>query len=115
MRKTYEEYIEMGLDEASARYFAGGRRRVVSVVPEKGYRLNLLFDNGERRIFDCAQEFVKGSVFNRLAKEEDFARVFVDEAGNVAWDIDPAVDSSKHWENRIDFCRDACYMKSTPA
>ena len=28
--------------------------------------------------------------------------------------IDPKVDSSVVWNNRIDFCRDACYLNSTP-
>ncbi len=114
MKKTYEEYLAMGLDEATARYFAGGRRRVVSAVPEKNYRIRLLFDNGEQRMFDCNPEFSGKSLFNKLANESDFARVFVDENGNIAWDIDPTLDSSKHWNNRIDFCRDACYMKSVP-
>ncbi len=114
MDDTYQKYLDMGLDEAAARYFAGGRRRIVSAVAEKGYRVLLVFDNGERRMFDCTPEFTEGSLFNKLANEADFARVFVDESGNLAWDIDPSVDSSKHWNNRIDFCRDACYMKSVP-
>ena len=43
---------------------------------------------------------------------QDANRVFVDDGGNLAWDIDPTVDSSVVWNNRIDFCRDACYLNS---
>ncbi len=114
MKKTYEQYLEMGMDAQTARYFADGRRSIVSATPEKDYHVLLVFDNGERRDLDCNPEFSEGSIFNRLASENDFARLFVDENGNLAWDIDPAVDSSKNWNNRIDFCRDACYLKSTP-
>lgn len=45
---------------------------------------------------------------------QDANHVFVDDGGNLAWDIDPKVDSSVVWNNRIDFCRDACYLDSTP-
>ena len=114
MKKTYEQYLKMGMDEKTARYFAGGRRRVTAVVPSAGYVLTLTFDNGEKRTLDCASEFVEGSLFNRLAAPEDFGRVFVDASGNIAWDIDPHIDSEKVWSNRIDFCRDSCYLKSVP-
>jgi len=114
MNTTYEQYVAMGLDDKTARYFAGGRRRIVAATPEKGYRVILDFDNGERRVFDCSSEFGEGSLFNRLVDESNFARVFVDECGNLAWDIDPNVDSAKNWNNRIDLCRDACYMRSVP-
>ena len=74
----------------------------------------LSFDNGETRVLDCKRQFAEGSLFNKLAAPEAFNRVFVDEGGNLAWDIDPAVDSNVVWSNRIDFCRDACYLNSTP-
>ena len=73
----------------------------------------LTFDNGERRMLDCSTKLSKGSIFQKVAAPEDFNRVFVDENGNLAWDIDPTVDSTKVWNNRIDFCRDACYLEST--
>ena len=104
----------MGMDERTARYFANGRRRIVSAEPVEPYKVLLAFDNGERRLFDCQSYLVEGSLFNRLSAPKDFRRVFVDESGNLAWDLDPAVDSSVVWNNRIDFCRDACYLNSLP-
>jgi len=114
MRKTVAEYLAMGMDEKTARYFAAGRRRVVAARPQAGYRVSLTFDNGEVRLLDCSDAMTEGSIFRKVSAPEDFARVLVDENGNLAWDIDPAIDSSKDWNNRIDFCRDACYLQSVP-
>lgn len=115
MKKTVEEYLALGMDEKTARYFAAGRRRIVCANPRKDHKVLLKFDNGEERILDCSDAMVEGSVFNKVSAPEDFARVMVDENGNLAWDIDPSVDSSLVWNNRIDFCRDACYLQSVPA
>lgn len=113
--KTVEEYMASGMDERTARYFASGRRRIVSARAIEGYSVSLVFDNGEKRVLDCKDCFFPGSVFNKIAATDDFARVFVDDSGNLAWDIDANVDSNKVWNNRIDCCRDACYLKSVPA
>ena len=102
----------MGMDERTARYFADGRRRIVAAKPSDGYKIFLSFDNGEKRVLDCSTMFTEGSLFNKLSAAEAFNRVFVDEGGNLAWDIDPTVDSRVVWGNRIDFCRDACYLNS---
>lgn len=114
MKKTYEEYLACGMNEKTARYFADGRRRIVTAIPKQGYSVLLTFDNGEKRLLDCSGHFAEGSVFNCLKESNNFNRVFVDESGNLAWDIDPTVDSRVVWNNRIDFCRDACYIDSTP-
>lgn len=114
MQKTVAEYLAMGMDEGTARYFSAGRRRIVSARPLSGYKVSLTFDNGETRLLDCSDALTEGSVFMKVSKTKDFERVFVDENGNLAWDIDPTVDSSKVWNNRIDFCRDACYLQSVP-
>ena len=53
-------------------------------------------------------------VFEILKDKEKFYRVFINEVGNVAWDIDDDVDSSVHWENQIDLCKDMLYMESVP-
>jgi len=102
------------MDEKTAKYFAEGRRRIVSVAPSADYTVVLLFDNGERRVFDCKPFLTEGSLFNKVSAPQDFARAQVDAGGNLFWDIDPAVDSDEHWNNRIDFCRDACYLESVP-
>ena len=114
MAKTVQEYMSMGMDERTASYFAGGRRKVVKAEARSGYKLKLLFDNGEQRILDCNDCFGEGSVFNKIADPSDFSRVLVDESGNVGWDVDPKIDSNVVWSNRIDFCRDACYLNSVP-
>jgi len=114
MTKTVAEYRLMGMDERTARYFAGGRRRIVSAVAMPQHRVKLEFENGEIRLLDLSKQFVAGSVFEKIAAEDDFARVFVDEAGNLAWDIDSGIDSSVVWNNRIDCCRDKCYLDSVP-
>ena len=114
MTKTFEEYIASGMDESTARYFASGRRRIVSAEAKPNRQVEMIFDNGETRVLDCREYFIAGSVFNKLSDDADFARVFIDEVGNLAWDVDPSVDSAIHWNNRIDFCRDACYLKSVP-
>ena len=115
MVRTEDWYAQNGFSPDAARYFAGGVRKIASVAAGPDYTLVLVFDNGERRILDCKPEFGTGSLFNALRSPADFARVFLDENGNVAWDLDPSIDSSVHWENRIDICRDACYLRSVPA
>ncbi len=46
-------------------------------------------------------------------KDKDkFNEVFIDEFGNIAWDIDKKADSSIHWNNRIDLCTDSVYLES---
>ncbi|MBQ6339365.1 MAG: DUF2442 domain-containing protein [Kiritimatiellae bacterium] len=113
MTRTYADYIAMGMDEKTARYFVAGRRRICTAEPQDGHRIVLTFDNGERRMLDCSSKLSAGSILQKVAAVEDFNRVFVDENGNLAWDIDQTVDSAKVWNNRIDFCRDACYLEST--
>lgn len=112
MKHTEEWYLENGFSPEAARYFAEGGRTITAVTAGPDYMLVLDFDNGERRILDCSRHFTPGSVFQAIHSPEAFGRVFLDEQGNVAWDIDPNVDSSVHWENRIDFCKDSCYLNS---
>ena len=51
-------------------------------------------------------------IFSVLKDIKKFQSVFIDEFGNVAWDIDDSVDSKRNWKNRIDICKDALYMDS---
>lgn len=53
--------------------------------------------------------------YRDLKNKEKFCSVFINEVGNVAWNIDESVDSSVHWENQIDLCKDMLYMESVPA
>lgn len=113
--RRVEQYMKRGLDRKTAEYFAGGRKKIVSVQPGRDFTLLLEFDSGERRIYDCKPMIETGALFSAFADFENFKRVYLDESNNVAWDIDPAVDSAVVWTNKIDLCADACYLNSRPA
>lgn len=89
-----------------AEYFSKGRRKIVSVVANDDYTLTLEFDNGEKRLYNIAplieQEFLAGL--------SNFSRVYIDDNHCVSWDIDPNVDSSIVWNNKITIDFDVCYV-----
>lgn len=85
-------------------------RRIVKVEAESNYILKLLFDNGEEKFYYMGDKLQ--GVFSVLKNESKFKTVFLDEFGNVAWDIDENIDSSVHWNNRLGLCKDALYMDS---
>lgn len=114
MKYSVDDYLARGYDRKTAEYFAGGRKRIVSVAPNDDFTLTLCFDNGEVRILDVAPMIEPGTVFAFLAKRGNFCRVYLDDAHAVAWDIDPAVDSDKVWSNKVDLCPDTCYIESKP-
>ncbi|MCD7817696.1 MAG: DUF2442 domain-containing protein [Lachnospiraceae bacterium] len=97
------------MDEKVKKYFENPRR-IKSVEPMEPYVLLLTFDNGEVKRYDMATELT--GVFACLKDKEKFNQVFLNEVGNVAWNIDTNVDSSVHWENQIDLCKDMLYMDS---
>ena len=99
------------LDEKTRKYFENPRK-VIEVKADEEYNLSLTFDNGEKRIYSMREELE--GVFGILRDKTKFQSAFIDELGNVAWDIDDSIDSKEHWENRIDICKDALYMDSTP-
>lgn len=107
-----DEYLTKGFDQKAAEYFASGRKIILSVEPESGFSLRLIFNNGEQRRFDVKPLIKDGTVFAFLKNPDDFARVYLDEDGCVCWDIDPSVDSNKVWSNKIDLSPDSCYMNS---
>lgn len=53
-------------------------------------------------------------VFSMLKNKDKFNQVFINDVGNIAWNIDDNIDSSVHWENQIDLCKDMLYMDSIP-
>lgn len=99
------------LDEKTKSYFENPRK-LVQVQADDMFQLHLTFDNGEMRLYNLENKLE--GVFSILKDKGKFQSVFIDEFGNVAWDIDDAVDSKEHWENRIDICKDALYMDSIP-
>lgn len=96
--------------EPRVKEYFSNPRKIVAVEPLENYRLRLTFDNGEIKCYSMSDKLQ--GVFSILQNQEKFQKVFLDEFGNVAWDIDDAVDSSVHWNNRIDLCKDALYMDS---
>lgn len=87
-------------------------RKLIEVKTDDDFNLYLSFDNGEVRIYNMQKELE--GVFAVLKDKNRFQSAFIDEFGNVAWDIDASIDSSQHWKNRIDICKDALYMDSIP-
>lgn len=114
MKKSIDYYLSKGYDQNAAIYFSAGRKRITHVTPNTDYTLTLTFDNGERRIYDVAPLLTDGSVFAPFRDIEKFQRVYLDENHCVSWDIDPTVDSSIVWNNKVDLCSDSCYIDSVP-
>ena len=97
-----------------ADYFAAGRKRITKVVPRDDFTLILEFGNEETRLYDVRPLLREGTVFAPLRVWETFRRVYLDENHCVSWDIDPTIDSSAVWSNKIDLCPDSCYVDSVP-
>ena len=114
MGKSVDYYLSRGCDQKMAEYFAAGRRRITGVVPNDNYTLTLTFDNGEKRLYSAAPLLQAGTVFAPFRELENFRRVYLDESNCVSWDIDPMVDSSVVWSNKVDLCPDSCYVDSVP-
>lgn len=115
MANTVEYYLSKGFDLSAAKYYAAGRRKIVSVEPNIDFSLTLVFDNGEKRILDIKPLLVEGSVFAPFRFWENFRRVYLDDQSCVAWDINPDIDSTRDWHNKVDLCPDSCYLDSVPA
>lgn len=73
---------------------------VKSVKPLADHRLLLVFDNGERRIFDVAPWLTKGA-FRELRDDESFRTV------RVSFD-------TVEWANGCDLCPELLYAESDP-
>ena len=114
MKKGIDYYLSIGMEQKYAEYYAGGRKRIISVTANDDYSLLLHFDNCEKRIYNVLPLMNQGSVFAPLNDMGVFKRVYLDEQSCVSWDIDPSVDSDIVWGNKIDLCPDSCYVDSVP-
>ena len=114
MPNTVEYYLSKGFDRPTAEYFAGGRKKLVAVAPQQDFTLLLTYENGEKRVLDMKPTLAKGGVFSPFRDYENFKRVYLDDCNDVAWDIDPNVDSNVVWNNKVDLCPDSCYVDSVP-
>ena len=99
------------MDDIIKKYFQNPRK-IKSVKPTGEYILLLTFDNGEVKKYDMKNELI--GIFEVLRDKDKFNQVFLNDVGNVAWNIDDSIDSSKHWENQIDLCKDMLYLESVP-
>lgn len=114
MKRPENYYLSKGFDKKAAEYYANGRRQIKDVVANNNFTLTISFDNGEKRIYDMRPLVKKGTVFEPLANIENFGRAYVDENHTIAWDLNPDIDSSKVFSNKIDLCPDSCYIDSKP-
>ena len=73
---------------------------VKQVRPLKDYQLELIFENGEQRIFDV-KPYLKRGVFVRLQNRATFQAVRV-------------VAGSVEWPGELDLSYDTLYLESQP-
>ena len=83
--------------------------KIVDVVAKDDFSLTVTFDNNEIKVYDMKNKLF--GVFEILNDINKFKKVFIDENGDIAWDKDINLDSSIHWNNRLDICKDAIYME----
>ena len=75
--------------------------RISEVTAIDGHKLKLLFDNGERRIYDCS-ELLDFGVFQELQDENYFRQAKV-------------LDGTVVWPHEQDICPDTLYLDSMKA
>lgn len=114
MGKSIEYYLSKGFDPKMAAYFSAGRRVISRVIPNDDFTLTLTFDNGEQRLYNMLPILLPGTVFAPFRSLENFRRVYLDDQHCVSWDIDPTIDSTIVWSNKVDLCPDTCYVDSIP-
>jgi len=108
-------YTKRGFDYKTAEYFASGRRRATAVKPLPDKSPLVTFDNGEMRFYVMTPLIYPDTVFAFLADESAFERVHLDGNHDIAWDIDPQVDSAVVWNNKVDISADTCYLEGKVA
>ncbi|OQY02635.1 MAG: hypothetical protein B6I26_00330 [Desulfobacteraceae bacterium 4572_130] len=72
--------------------------RVKNVIPNNDYTINIIFDNGEEKVFDVKPYLNKG-IFKKL-KELNMFKTVKPVMGSIQW---------KHGQ---DFCPDTLYIAS---
>ena len=114
MKHNIDYYISKGFNKDMAEYYAKGRKKLLAAIPKDDFTLILEYEGGELRLFDCKELLQPKTVFEPLRNVDVFHRVYVDDTNNIAWDIDPKIDSNKVWSNKIDLSADYCYVNGTP-
>jgi S-adenosylmethionine hydrolase len=81
---------------------------IIKIEIEANYTLLLTYSNNEMIKYS-----LENILKNKLEVLKDinlFKKVFIDEFGNVAWNIDDNIDSNTNWDNRIDISKETIYL-----
>lgn len=113
MANTVDFYLAKGFDRKAAEYFANGRKTITAVQANNDYTLTISF-GGEKRLYNMRPLLKKSTVFEPFLDLNNFRRVYLDDTHCISWDIDPRIDSSTVWSNKVDLCPDTCYLDSVP-
>ena len=90
-------------------YLSGEKKTLIKITPStEDYSLLLKYNDGATRKYDMSDKMY--GVFEILKNKNKFLEVFIDENGNIAWDIENSVSSFNEWNNRIDICADSAYI-----
>ena len=73
------------------------------------YSLLVTFSNGE--VIKYSITHLLKNKLEVLKDYDIFSRAYIDSLGNIAWDINPDIDSNITWENRIDISKETIYLK----
>ena len=93
-------------------YFKNGRKRAISVKPMQEFHVLVTFDDGISKLIDVNPP--TSGQYAELRNRTVFDRVYIDDTGAIAWDIDENVDSSVYWNNHLDMCADNAYIYGKP-
>jgi hypothetical protein len=74
-------------------------RTIVQADPLPGYKVNLVYSDGETVIADFEPLIAMGGVYSALADPDYFAQVSVGERGRFI-----------QWPGELDFCADALWL-----
>jgi hypothetical protein len=74
-------------------------RTIVQADPLPGYKVNLVYSDGETVIADFKPLMAMGGVYSALADPDYFAQVSVGEHGRYI-----------QWPGELDFCADALWL-----
>lgn len=85
--------------------------RIKTVVPLKGKRLLVTFDNGVQRAYDC-QALLNLERFQLLKHEAFFKSVTVDPGGyGISWNDEIDLSEYELWSNGVEFEQDLAESK----
>lgn len=84
---------------------------IIKVEPLTNYTILVTYSNDE--VISYALEPLLKNKLSVLKDDKIFQTVFIDEFGNVAWNIDDTIDSNINWNNRIDISKENIYIEGT--